>query len=148
MGMVEIILICLLVGGIIIFASKSRKQESSGYLADIDWDAIAKHTVQDAIANNQKIEAIKAYRELTGQGLKDAKFAIEYAIKHSDDPLKVRRQRLMDQSSNAGIRDLISEGKIDEAIDTYQKFAGVDKFSAQDAIQQLQDELEHKSSKL
>ena len=82
---------------------------------------------------------------MTSQGLKESKFAVEYAMEHGDNRLKDRKRRLMDRSDD-GLRDLIIAGKIEEAVEVYQKFAGVDKFSARDAIQQLQEELERESS--
>jgi hypothetical protein len=148
MGLIEIIIIVFVVVGIVVFVSKSGTPQTPLTEDLIDWDAISHHTVQDAIQSNKKINAIKAYRELTSQGLKEAKFAVEYAIKHPDTPLKHRKHRLAENSSDGGLRDLIREGKIEEAIETYQKFAGVDQFSAQDAIRQLQAELEEQTSRM
>lgn len=38
---------------------------------------------------------------------------------------------------DAGIRDLIAQGKMDAAIDLYQQFTGVDIFTAKDAVEQM-----------
>lgn len=38
----------------------------------------------------------------------------------------------------AGILDLLEEGRFDEAVDVYSKFTGVDRFTAQEAIERLQ----------
>ena len=43
--------------------------------------------------------------------------------------------------SDAGIRDLIAQGKIEEAVNIYRKFAGVDQFTAQEIISKIQQEM-------
>jgi hypothetical protein len=45
------------------------------------------------------------------------------------------------QATDAGVRQLILEGRIDEATDLYQRFTGVDVFTAKDAIADIQREL-------
>ncbi|MEM9951319.1 MAG: hypothetical protein AAF846_06960 [Chloroflexota bacterium] len=42
---------------------------------------------------------------------------------------------------DAGIRDLIIQGKVIEAIALYQQFTGVDEFTARDAINDMQREI-------
>ncbi|MEO1286297.1 MAG: hypothetical protein AAFV93_00910 [Chloroflexota bacterium] len=43
--------------------------------------------------------------------------------------------------SDAGIRDLIVQGKVLDAIALYQQFTGVDEFTARDAINDMQREI-------
>lgn len=47
--------------------------------------------IERAISNNSKIEAIKLYREATGQGLKESKDFIDDAFEQikKDDPYKI-----------------------------------------------------------
>jgi hypothetical protein len=40
-----------------------------------------------------------------------------------------------------GIHDLLEEGREDEAIEVYQKFAGVDEYTARDAVGKIKGEL-------
>ena len=41
----------------------------------------------------------------------------------------------------AGIRDLLDEGRKSEAIEIYQKFTGVDQYTAQEAVEQIERDL-------
>lgn len=42
---------------------------------------------------------------------------------------------------DAGLRDLIQDGKIDAAVDAYKLFTGVDQYTARDAILQIEREI-------
>jgi tetratricopeptide (TPR) repeat protein len=118
--------------------NRDRKQQLQKP-ADIDINALADPKIQAAVASGHKINAIKIYRELTGVGLKDAKDAIEFFEKHPEilsEKKKAPELRL----SDSGIRDLIDEGRTEEAIEIYQKFAGVDEYTARDAVEQIKRE--------
>lgn len=108
--------------------------------AEIDWHAIDDPIVQAEIAKNSKIGAIKRYRELTGLGLKESKDAIDYAILHPDDRGDKKKQAAYD-AHDAGIRDLIRDGRLTEAVEIYRKFAGVDPYTARDAVARIEREL-------
>src|SRR5688572_1429251 len=43
--------------------------------------------------------------------------------------------------SDAGVRDLITQGNFDEAVDLYRRFTGVDLFTAKTAVQDIQTEM-------
>lgn len=105
----------------------------------VDWAAVQDERVAQHLPN-RKIEAIKAYREITGVGLKEAKDAVEYAIAN---PHKVGKgfNALAASMSDAGIRDLLDAGKFEEAVDAYRTFTGVDTFTARNAVETLQREL-------
>ena len=106
----------------------------------MDWDVLLSDEIQ-MLLPDQKIEAIKRYREQTGVGLKEAKDAIEeYMLNPEDVPAKIRRYDLVEQQSD-GIRDLLRAGKRDEARKTYQAFTGVDQFTANEAIDALEQEV-------
>ena len=47
--------------------------------SDLNSDPVRSPQIQDALRHNNKIEAIKIYRELTGVGLAEAKEAIDRA---------------------------------------------------------------------
>jgi ribosomal protein L7/L12 len=143
---IPVIVIAVIVAAllfIMIVVGASRQTGAAAYSAmsaeGIDWNAIADEELQSYLPDN-KINAIKRYRELTGMGLKEAKDAVEYAIAHPDDAKKGRALMGTD-TGGAGVRDLIADGKIDEAIRVYAAFMGVDEFTAKDAIAQLQEEL-------
>jgi len=111
----------------------------------IDWDALADEELQSYLPR-QKINAIKRYRELTGAGLKDSKETIDYIVANPDalekakhDPLKGAAARLSD-TGGAGVRDLIAEGRLEEAVRVYADFMGVDEYTARDAVEQMRRE--------
>lgn len=104
----------------------------------IDWSAINDAELQSYLPD-KKINAIKRYRELTGAGLNEAKVAIEYVIAHPD--AKKRKHGLSANTDGAGIKDLLLEGRIEEAVEVYSAFMGVDEFTARDAIADLEREL-------
>jgi ribosomal protein L7/L12 len=109
----------------------------------IDWDAIADEQLQDALHRGNKIEAIKRYRELTGAGLKEAKDSVVYAEKHPDEWAEKKKAPRLELDA-PGIRDLLEAGRDEEAIEVYQKFAGVDEYSARDAVARIKDEMSHR----
>jgi hypothetical protein len=43
---------------------------------------------------------------------------------------------------DAGIRDLVEEGRLDEAVEVYRKFAGVDEYTARDAVEQIRRDMQ------
>lgn len=119
-------------------ASEPRKMKSKE--AGIDWDVLLSGPMQ-ALLPDKKIDAIKFYREATGAGLKEAKDAIEeYLLNPEAVPAKIRRYDLVATQSE-GIRDLLREGKREEARKTYQAFTGVDQFTANEAIDALEAEV-------
>jgi ribosomal protein L7/L12 len=108
----------------------------------IDWAAINDKSVQQHLPHS-KIEAIKAYRELTGQGLKESKDAVEYAIAHPDEGADYDKGGIAPSPTDAGVRDLLEAGKFENAVDAYKIFAGVDYFTARNAVEAIQREIEH-----
>ena len=111
----------------------------------VDWDAITDDIVQTEMAKGNKIGAIKRYRLLTNVGLREAKDAIDYAILHPGETGDKKKKAAYD-AQDAGIRDLIQEGRLDEAIDIYQKFAGVDEYTARDAVEAIARELDQSAA--
>ncbi|MEO1162380.1 MAG: hypothetical protein AAFV98_01230 [Chloroflexota bacterium] len=56
----------------------------------------------------------------------------------SEKRAKKRKARKSGQlPADAGVRDLIAEGKLDQARDLYQQFTGVDMFTAQEAVEEM-----------
>ena len=52
-----------------------------------------------------------------------------------------KRKLLGETSTDTGIRDLLNEGQKDEAIELYARFAGVDLYTAQDAVEKIEREI-------
>lgn len=138
-----IIVLAAVIAGLLfamMIAGASKQTGYSAYTAEsIDWNAIADAELQSYLPDN-KINAIKRYRELTGVGLKEAKDAVEYAIAHPESAKKGRSSMEAD-TGGAGVRDLIAEGRIEEAVTVYAAFMGVDEFTARDAVANLERQL-------
>jgi hypothetical protein len=100
---------------------RDRKQQLQKP-AEIDIAAIADSHIEALIGNGEKVNVIKLDLELTEDGLK-----------------KAPELRLQD----GGIRDLIDDGRIEEAIEIYQKFAGVDEYTARDAVEEIKRQGTH-----
>jgi ribosomal protein L7/L12 len=105
----------------------------------VNWDAIADPELQSYLTPNTKIQAIKRYRDLTDAGLKEAKDTIEYVMENPDGMKKGKSSGAVD-TDGAGVRDLIAEGRIEEAVKVYAAFMGVDEFTARNAIEKMQRE--------
>lgn len=89
---------------------------------------------------NQKIAAIKRYRQLTGCGLKEAKGAVDYVFANPDAIEKAKSGSRLVDTEGAGVRDLIDEGRIEEAVRVYADFMGVDEYTARDAVERMRKE--------
>ncbi len=135
-ALAALLIVILLI--VIVMAMRSREQ-TPPQPVDLDWEATHDADFQDALARGVKIEAIKIYREKTGLGLKESKDAVEYYLAGGEATKK--RRQIPDADSAAGVRDLLEEGRRDEAIDLYAKFAGVDQYTAIDAVDQIEREM-------
>lgn len=145
-------LICVLVVAVLIafnyFAvTRQERNQPPKAKAEIDWDAINNEAVQKALERGNKIQAIKEYRQLTGLGLKESKDAVEYAERHPDERFEksTKKKKAAADNQDAGIRDLILEGRMSEAVEVYQRFAGVDAYTAKDAVDEIARDLHHNS---
>lgn len=108
--------------------------------AEIDVDAVNDPDVQAAMAGGRKIEAIKHYRELTGVGLKEAKDVIDHLM--AGGALDAKKKRALPPvDAAAGVRDLLDEGRRDEAVELYARFTGVDQYTARDAVDEIEREM-------
>ncbi|MEQ8674677.1 MAG: ribosomal protein L7/L12 [Aggregatilineales bacterium] len=142
MGMMMIVFAIVVAVILLAFfvAAANAKPSTPVQLADIDWDALRDERVSQYLPD-QKIAAIKAYRELTGVGLAEAKHAVEVAIANPD-LLNDKKARSAAQSlSDAGIRELVEDGRIDDATELYRQFTGVDEYTARDYVDGIDNEL-------
>lgn len=105
----------------------------------VDWAVMSDERVAQHLPDN-KIAAIKAYREITGIGLKEARDAVEIALAY---PHKIQKgfSALNASMSDAGVRDLLAAGKFEEAVNAYRTFTGVDTFTARNAVEEMQQTL-------
>ncbi len=134
-GVLVVLLLSLALG--IMLSRRTKRAPRQPVEVDIDVDALADAEIQDALAHGMTIAAIKRYRDLTGAGLKEAKDAIEQVMAVGLDQMEKKKRRVEESFSDAGIRDLIAEGQPDEAADLYARFAGVDIYTAREAVQDI-----------
>jgi len=93
--------------------------------------------IQELIALGQQVYGTKLARTLEDRrlGLTDEDIAELVEKKKAPHP---------DLEDAPGIRDLLEEGRDDEAIDIYQKFAGVDEYTARAMVERIKREMEGK----
>lgn len=102
--------------------------------------------VHEALQGGKTLEAIKLLRDKTGLGLKEAKEALDHYLAQTNIGLRespMPKKKAPDLiPTDQGIRRLVDQGRMDEAIEAYRLFTGVDSFTARDAIEEIQHELE------
>ncbi len=89
------------------------------------------------VAAGQKIEAIKRYREATGEGLKEAKDAVEALAAAT---LLRQNQALVNQTE-ASISGFIFAGQKIEAIKRYREITGQGLKESKDMVEAMEAEL-------
>lgn len=99
--------------------------------------------VQALLQSDNKIEAIKVYREATGAGLQEAKDAVEAF--ESGAPLSIGVTNQPVQSLSGDLHDQIIEllrrGNKIEAIKVYRQATGMGLKDAKDAVEAIESEL-------
>jgi hypothetical protein len=139
---IGIVAALLTVNYVMVTRQERREGELPPWTPDqIDPEAANDEFIHEYISLGNKINAIKRYRTLTGAGLKEAKDAIDYISLHPDAIAEKKKARQIELDDAPGIRDLLEEGREDEAVEIYQKFAGVDEYTARDAVAKIKDEL-------
>jgi hypothetical protein len=106
----------------------------SGAVMKLDKADFEDPDVQELIAVGQEVYTKKLVRDLEDRrlGLTEADIEALKAKKQSPRP---------DLDDASGIRDLLDEGRDDEAVEVYQKFAGVDEFTARDMVDKIKREM-------
>jgi hypothetical protein len=141
-GLVAAIVIAALLANIGMSTKRARLNLLAPYiLAQIDRKAATDQRLQAEIARGNQKEAIKLYQELTGVSSIAAKDIVDFLTENpgiSYMPKKVSQPALDDAP---GIRDLLDEGREDEAVEVYQKFAGVDEYTARDMVEKIKREM-------
>ena len=134
---ITIIIVLVVAGSLMLFVPLALNNYANRYDADkalfeqIDWDALRDDELQSYLPE-RKIDAIKRYRDLSGLGLRESKFAVDYIIEHPERLKK--RSASAPEDAGAGVRDLVEEGRYDEAEKVYAAYMGVDVFTAKEAI--------------
>ncbi|QDT48446.1 hypothetical protein Pan258_24880 [Symmachiella dynata] len=119
----------------------ARECESCGMQLTLDSDAAAadgqiQDRVHQLVAEGNKIEAIKLYREQTGCGLVEAKNAVE-ALLRGETPPPVAPRPQISSSIDQDIVALLHEGRKIEAIKLYIDQVGGGLRDAKSAVDTL-----------
>lgn len=107
----------------------------SGAVMKLDKADFDDPDVQELIEVGRQVYSKKLARDLEDRRLGLTEEDIE-AIREKK---KAPRPDLDDAS---GIRDLLEEGRDEEAVEVYQKFAGVDEYTARDMVEKIKREME------
>lgn len=103
-------------------------------------------SVLELLRAGRKIEAIKAYRESTGVGLKEAKDAVE-AMERGEPveppPMPASKRHITGEMAvdDAELRGHVSAGRLIDAIKRYRELTGLGLKESKDAIEALRDSL-------
>ena len=142
LGLAEIVIFLLILTFMIyVYYANARNatgQHRKQRPVAIDWEAANDNALRDLLPEHT-IEAIKIYQEMTGVDFRTAKTVVDYLNKHPDDYGEDDKEKSIPR--DAGVRELVREGRITEAIAIYQDFTGLSvEESAQD-ITQIEQEL-------
>jgi hypothetical protein len=112
----------------------------AGRLRAINWAVLNDPDIQTLIAHHKLTAAIERYCELTGCSFREAQFAIGVVMDNPRLSTQKKKKAHYD-TPDAGIRDLVRDGEIERAVEVYRIFAGVDEYTARDAIAEIEREL-------
>lgn len=122
------------------FRQPNKPVGSPPPLNTLDLDTLdldTRNRIAQFVQNNQKIEAIKLYREVTRVGLKEAKDAVEAFEKSGVFPPVAKPETVPVDLET--VRALVREGKTIDAIKLYRQLTGVGLKEAKDAIDAMLD---------
>ncbi|MBC8100540.1 MAG: hypothetical protein H7Y11_13945 [Armatimonadetes bacterium] len=145
-GIVIALLLCTFMTLFILWSTQSTRQSvPTGYdPANIDVDVAYDPEIQQAIADGQKVAAIKLYRDLTATSLSESKAAIEFLIAYPEVDLRLKpddakpKNNLRESPLDAGIRNLVRQGRKWEAVQAYRDFTGAELNDATAEIERLE----------
>ena len=107
-----------------------------------------KNAIMDAIASNQKLDAVKLYKNATGSSLKTAKEVIETSMRSSST---ARMSRLpgevpgVDSAATEAILDAIFQGRKLDAVKRYKTASGLGLKESKEFVEDLTQQLKSES---
>jgi ribosomal protein L7/L12 len=138
------LLVLAVLAAVVIWLQNQQIDRSSGQaIASApppEGSASLEQTVRYWLGRGSKIEAIKAYRQATGVGLKEAKDAVEAfergePLLLSDEPAAPPQSP---QGLNEQVRLLLQQGNKIEAIKVYREATGCGLKEAKDAVEAIE----------
>jgi hypothetical protein len=108
----------------------------------VDMDAVLADTsLRGYILEGKEREARWRYRWLTGASLRETRQRVRELIANPGLLATVKKKRPeVEPAQGEGVRTLIAEGRIEEAVEVYRNFMGVDKYTAEQAVSDLRRE--------
>jgi ribosomal protein L7/L12 len=124
---------------IIVSVSQSRKQSrpmlSAERYTELNSLLIDEEAIRDQLRSGNKIRAIKLYREQTGVGLKEAKYAVEMMEQERQHMLFSEQAQMY--SGDDAIQHMLIAGNKINAIKLYRQRTGVGLKEAKDAVDRM-----------
>lgn len=160
-------IICLaVIAGVLvagwILGRRGSSSSDEPFFIEVDRSAALESSVREPLAQGNKIEAIKAYREVTGVGLKEAKDAVEQfererqgiqapfnvvvkEVRHKksepDEPYIPLTANVQTALTNPLLQELVTNGKKIEAIKKFRQLTGLGLKDSKDAVEQLERDI-------
>lgn len=140
MDVVILTLICLFLAFLLFFTGVAIKGRfdilvRGKRVIRLDKEALKDPEIQELIALGQRVYSKKLARDLQDRRLGLTEDDIDALVEKKKAPLP-------DLDDAPGIRDLLEEGRDDEAVETYRKFAGVDEYTARARVERIRQELD------
>lgn len=142
--LIGIVVLTLFGGAILFFDQAQGIEKRKSKVKPVDWvksleeeveipqNALHDQGLKYFIEQGDLIRAMETYQVLTKSNHQAARTAVFYLAR-----LAKAKGRLSVDTHGAGIQDLIDEGRMEEAVQAYRVFMGVDHFTAQAAVERL-----------
>lgn len=145
-----------------ILGRRGTSSSDEPFFIEVDRSAALESSVREPLERGNKIEAIKAYREVTGVGLKQAKDAVEQfererqgvqaplnvvvkEVSHKksepDEPYASPAVDVQTVLANPLLQELVTNGKKIEAIKKFRQLTGLGLKDSKDAVEQLERDI-------
>ena len=120
-----------------------QRQQTEARAADMSLSSSLQQELEGLLAQNQKLHAIKLYRQRTGCGLREAKAAVE-SIERGQTSFQTpanlypsATNQFIGDDFNTEIRRLVLEGKKINAIKLYRERTGCGLREAKEAVDRM-----------
>jgi hypothetical protein len=139
-AIVLIVLLVLVMFPIIIATAVVQKRYVDKPKGKPQWDddsikvpdiALYDQTLKYYIEQGEMIRAMESFQAITDSDVETARQAVYYMARMA----KAKGRLAAD--AGAGIHDLLADGRVDEAIEAYRIYNGVDLYTAQDAVEKM-----------
>jgi ribosomal protein L7/L12 len=160
-------IICLaVIAGVLVagwmLGRRGASSSNDPFFVEIDRSATSNASVREAMERGNKIEAVKAYRDVTGVGLKEAKDAVEHfererqgiqapynvvvkEVRHKksepDEPYVPLHVDVQTALTDPLLQETITHGRKIEAIKRFRQLTGLGLKDSKDAVDKLEQDI-------